>query len=235
MSQRAIGRRPEENLRAPRRRGKAKQPADLAVRARGGGRRNELASAPSLSPSSSLPTMSLYVCVTGYTDAPGHTEYIITTDFEDTAGKRHSVSKMHASGFQDLHANPALGLPTTLPVVKTLMTTSAVKDERVAKFQEYLRNAGRARRAAPAPAASRRRPQGGRRLEDDRTVGDPRRAVVRRRRIELPRSRSRAAPLRAPSSAASAAGEAAAAGALPIRTTGCARGSRTATRSSASN
>ena len=73
--------------------------------------------------------MSLYVCVTGYTDAPGHTEYIITTDFEDTAGKRHSVSKMHRfSAFQDLHADIQLklGLPTTLPVAKTLMTTSAV-------------------------------------------------------------------------------------------------------------
>ena len=102
--------------------------------------------------------MSLYVCVTGYTDAPGHTEYIITTDFEDTAGKRHSVSKMHRfSAFQDLHADIQLklGLPTTLPVAKTLMTTSAVKDERVVKFQEYLRNAVAKCGSEPHPALSR--------------------------------------------------------------------------------
>ena len=102
--------------------------------------------------------MSLYVCVTGYTDAPGHTEYIISTDYEDTEGKRHSVSKMHRfSAFQDLHADIQLklGLPTTLPVAKTLMTTSAVKDERVVKFQEYLRNAVAKCGSEPHPALCR--------------------------------------------------------------------------------
>ena len=173
-----------------------------------------------------LRTMSLYVCVTGYTDAPGHTEYIITTDFEDTSGKRHSVSKMHRfSAFQDLHADIQLklGLPTTLPVAKTLMTTSAVKDERVVKFQEYLRNAVAKCGSEPHPALCRFLGVDPKAVDGSKTIGPSATGGA-------PSSGGGGGSSSSPSAAAaprtfcessfffggaSAAGEAAAAGALP--------------------
>ena len=191
----------------------------------------------SLSPSSSsasselllrvLLTMSLYVCVTGYTDAPGHTEYIITTDYEDTEGKRHSVNKMHRfSAFQDLHADIQLklGLPTTLPVAKTLMTTSAVKDERVVKFQEYLRNAVAKCGSEPHPALCRFLGVDPKAVDGSKTIGPSATGGAPSSGGGGGSSSSGAAAAAAPRTfcessfffgGASVAGEAAAAGALP--------------------
>jgi len=105
--------------------------------------------------------LDLSASITGYTDTPaGHTVYNIScrASPEGALSKKTFTVDRRFSEFQELHAalQPLLpSLPAAFPVGKSMITTEAVKRERVDKFQDYLRAAVSA--AGPSPPETLRK------------------------------------------------------------------------------
>ena len=80
------------------------------------------------------------ITVPGWTDASGHTEYIIKTV---SAGEHHASVQHRFSSFTELHSvlvTRLAKLPTQFPCAKTVSKASeTVKRDRVEKLQNYLR------------------------------------------------------------------------------------------------
>ena len=97
------------------------------------------------------------ITVISYTDAPGHTEYLVRTQL--AAGGPHHDAQHRFNAFRTLHASiqVELGLAAAFPLPKLLFNTDSTKQERVGKLQEYLRDAVAAatRRGAGMPLALR--------------------------------------------------------------------------------
>lgn len=107
-----------------------------------------VAAAPIVQPVQPAPAThaNVAVAVTGYTDTPGHTEYLLTTE-ADVAGTRMCYTmQQRFSAFVDFHEKlrhrqPAImaRMPAEFPVPKALFNGSAeLKQQRVAQLQSYL-------------------------------------------------------------------------------------------------
>lgn len=83
---------------------------------------------------------AIVVMVTGYADQSGHTEYVIKSSVDDV----QTTSQQRYSSFVGLHdtlATKLSKLPAAFPVGKAMFMSAAIKQERVAKLQAYLRTA----------------------------------------------------------------------------------------------
>ena len=99
------------------------------------------------------------VAITGYTDAPGHTVYVIATEATVGGVRVRYTSQQRFSAFVDLHEKlrhrqPAImaRMPSEFPVPKALFNGSAeLKLQRVAQLQSYLQMLVGASAGRPLP------------------------------------------------------------------------------------
>ena len=94
-----------------------------------------------------LDTAGVCVCVTGYTEASGHTEYLLRSQLSEGGAQHRSQHRFN--DFRALHTaiQPELGLPPTFPLPQLWFHGDAVKQERARSLQAYLRQAAAAAKA----------------------------------------------------------------------------------------
>ena len=94
---------------------------------------------------------TLAISVPGYTDVTGHTEYIIKTVVND----QHFATQHRFSNFLELHdamLSKLSKLPTSFPIAKSMFGGGAVKNDRVRKLEDYLKNVVQLSGERPPPA-----------------------------------------------------------------------------------